>query len=179
MKLWNLVEWAFVSHFTAFGVGVTVAAFDKAQGTAWQVDAALSYLLTVSITSYTYALFGMRRPIAPPPPPAPKPEPRRIPELYPLPLPLRRKERNYDSDASGVDGEWAVIGLDHYKLLALKKNLAEYGMFSWRKRPVGMNVIQYQRVRTFLLARKWGELYRGGVRVTAAGKLALSPIEPA
>ena len=179
MKFWNLVEWAFVSHFVAFGVGVTVAAFDKAQGGPWMVDSALSYLLAVSITSYTYAFFGMHRVVEPPPPPAPKPEPRRIPELYPMPLLLKRKERDYNSDASGMDGEWAVIGLDHYKLLALKNQLRETNYFSWRTMPPGMKQFEYQRVRTFLLSRKWGEMHRGAVRLTPAGVAALSPIEPA
>ena len=168
---WSLIEWAVVCHFVAFGVAVLVAAFDIKRGAAWEFDAYMCYLLTVSITSYTYALFGIRRV----PPPFVEPERPRV--TYLPTLTLKRIERRGNQVVMrGIQTEWDELKLQYMMLENLKTNLRKNGRFSWRTMPKGMNREQYQRVREFLFSRGWAEEINHAAQLTELGRVNLSPV---
>jgi hypothetical protein len=165
------VRLPFLAYMVAFGVGVFVYAFEAYANHGPAVrNALLCFLLTGSWVIYT----GMILEMLPTPPPA-QPEPQRVTHLPQMAL--KRIERLPNQHiVRGLQTEWDDMRLPFLMMAELKNNLRQYGKFSWRTRPKGMNDHQYQRVRAELFNKGWAEMHQGAARLTELGKAHLSPL---
>lgn len=170
---WHAVRLPLIAVMIAVGVAFTVAVFDLLVNHGPMIlDAALSFMLTFSLVLVVGLV--MEKTVKPPAPEYTQPRVTHLPRLT-----MKRIERNPNQyTVRGIQTEWDELQLPATMLSELKRKLAENGKFSYRTRPKGMTLKQYQRVRAFLLSpeRGWSTQHQRAATLTELGRENLSPI---
>lgn len=180
---WSYIQWAVMAHFAGFGVGVLVMAFDRMQGVPWVTDAALCYLLTISVLMCV-TVVNMLRPPAPPPPPPPAPT--RLPDLAVVPTMNRvyvpqHRPHHFEMivDTPDLWGRWASI-CSTDKLPSLIRQLAALpqGDAASTRKIKGLSRREVRKLTSFLVGRGFADLSRGAAVLNSKGRAEVANLLP-